>query len=340
MIIIDNKNLKDYNTFGVNSVAKYFCEISKGEDLEDLILTDLYKKEKHIVLGGGSNTLLKTDFFDGIIIYSSIKGIEIVEENDEYTIVECGGGEVWNDLVDFAIERDLFGLENLTDIPGTVGAAPVQNIGAYGVEFKDLFHSLLALNLVSGEYEEFDLDSCQFGYRDSIFKKNPNYFILKVKIKLSKQGVFKTEYAGVQEKVDEIGKDNITPKIVSEIISKIREMKLPDTSILGNCGSFFKNAIVDQELFNQLENRYPKIPNYPINGQIKIPSGWLIETAGWKGKSADADRKTAGIYSENALVLVNLGDASGKELYDFSEKIICDVKNRFNITLEREVNIV
>lgn len=329
------KSLLPYNTFRIDVKAKYFVEVSSIDDLHALLKTDEFLNNDRFILGGGSNLLLTKDF-NGLVIRLGIKGIKVCEEdNDVY--VEAGAAEVWNDFVQYTVQRGYAGLENLSLIPGTVGASPIQNIGAYGVEMKDCFYSLEAFNLETSELQKFSKAQCKFSYRESIFKhelKN-KYLITSVTFKLSKTPNLKLHYGAIEE---ELLKRNIsTPTIVdvAKVVSEIRVSKLPDPSTIGNSGSFFKNPIIESSEFEQLKKQFPDIVNYPSSdGKVKLAAGWLIEQCGWKGKQIG----NVGTWKNQALVIVNHGNASGKEVYDFSELIIQSVFERFGVSLEREVN--
>jgi UDP-N-acetylmuramate dehydrogenase len=335
--ILDNVSLKNYNTFGVEVKTRYFAEINQEDDLISLFKDKKWQQCDRLILGGGSNILF-TGNFDGLIVHMNIKGIrhEITQEN---VLVEAGGGEVWNDLVNYCVSHDFGGIENLSLIPGSVGASPVQNIGAYGVELKDVFHSCRAFEVSSGTFKTFNKEECEFAYRESVFKgrlKN-QYIITSVKFSLSLQADVNTSYGAI---LDELQKRNIRePNInaVSEVVSHIRVSKLPDPSTIGNAGSFFKNPIVQPAKVDQLRESFQDLVSYPLaDGNFKLAAGWLIEQCGWKGKVIG----NAGTWKNQALVLVNHGGASGAELYNLSSQIIDSVYEKFGILLEREVNII
>lgn len=335
MKIEQDKSLLPFNTFRIDVKAKYFVEVSSIDDLKSLLKTDEFLNNNRFILGGGSNLLLTKDF-DGLVIRLGIKGIKVCEEDDD-VYVEAGAAEVWNDFVQYTVQNGYAGLENLSLIPGTVGASPIQNIGAYGVEMKDCFYSLEAFNLETSELQKFSKEQCKFSYRESVFKhelKN-KYLITSVTFKLSKTPNLKLHYGAIEE---ELHKRNITnPSIidVAKVVSEIRVSKLPDPSTIGNSGSFFKNPIIESKEFERLKNQFPEIVNYPSSdGKVKLAAGWLIEQCGWKGKQIG----NVGTWKNQALVIVNHGNASGKEIYDFSELIIQSVFERFGVSLEREVN--
>ncbi len=324
-----------YNTFRIDVKAKYFVEINSTDDLRLLISTDEFKSNKRFILGGGSNLLLTKDF-DGIVIRLAIKGIKVCEEGDD-VYVEAGAAEVWNDFVQYNVNKGYAGLENLSLIPGTVGASPIQNIGAYGVEIKDHFFSLEAFEIETAEIKKFNKEQCEFGYRESVFKNKfkGQYIITSVVFKLSKTPNLKLHYGAIQEELKKRNILNPSIKDVATVVSEIRVSKLPDPSTIGNSGSFFKNPIIDKATFERVLNNFPDVVNYPAGeGNVKLAAGWLIEQCGWKGKQIG----NVGTWKNQALVIVNHGNASGKEIYDFSELIITSVFERFGVSLEREVN--
>lgn len=336
-IIQRNTPLKAYNTFGIPVSARYFAEISRLEDLQELSASGLLKKEQLLVLGGGSNLLFTKDF-DGLVIKVSIPGVTAVETGDD-VLVTAGAGVAWNDLVNYCVEHGYAGVENLSLIPGTVGASPIQNIGAYGVELKDVFASCAAWQISTGDFRRFDHADCRFGYRDSIFKNElkGQYIITEVTFRLSKVAQLNTRYGAIQE---ELAKRNITnPGIadISKVVAHIRVSKLPDPSTIGNAGSFFKNPVIGAAAFETLVKAFPEVVHYPApDGQVKIAAGWLIEQCGFKGMVSGQ----TGTWKNQALVLVNHGHASGQEVYSFSENIIDTVAAKFGVQLEREVNIL
>jgi UDP-N-acetylmuramate dehydrogenase len=333
--ILQNISLLPYNTFRIDVKAKYFVEINSTEDLRLLVSTDEFKSNAKFVLGGGSNLLLTKDY-DGIVIRLAIKGIKVCEEGED-VYVEAGAAENWNDFVQFNVNKGYAGLENLSLIPGTVGASPIQNIGAYGVEMKDCFFSLEAFELSTAVLKKFTKEQCEFGYRESVFKNKlkGQYIITSVVFKLSKKPSLTLHYGAIE---DELKKRNIqNPSIVdvAKVVSEIRVSKLPDPSTIGNSGSFFKNPIVTESSFKAMQEKFPDIVNYPAGeGFVKLAAGWLIEQCGWKGKRIG----NVGTWKNQALVIVNHGNASGKEVFDFSELIINSVFERFGVSLEREVN--
>ena len=337
MKIEQNHNLSKLNTFGISAKSKFFVEIKNEEDLKNLFSFSEFKNNEKLFLGGGSNILFTKDF-DGIVILNKLKGIEILEENSENVFIKSMGGELWNDLVIFAVEHGYSGIENLSLIHGTVGAAPMQNIGAYGSEVKDVIDSVETYDINTGEKKIFKNEECLFGYRDSIFKNElkGKYFILAVIFKLSKIPNLNIKYKVLK---DYFAKNNVEVKNVKDIsdaVINIRQSKLPDPKILGNAGSFFKNSYVDIQKFEELKLKYPDISFFEEDERIKIPAGWLIEKCGWKGKRIG----NVGVHDKQALVLVNYGGATGEEIKNLSEQIISDVFKKFGLKLDTEVNIV
>lgn len=337
MTIQENVSLKDLNTFGVMARARMFADIEREEDLLALFSDENIKQTDSLILGGGSNILF-TRNFEGLIIHINIKGISHRIDGDNVYLT-AGGGEVWNDLVHYAVDHEFAGIENLSLIPGSVGASPVQNIGAYGVELMDVFDSCQAFEISSGQIRTFTSEECNFSYRDSIFKSSLKglYIITKVTFKLSLTFSPKITYGAIQDELEKRNINQPTIKDISSIVSYIRVSKLPDPKTIGNAGSFFKNPIVPVGKFIQLQSNFPDIVHYPASpGFIKLAAGWMIEYCGWKGKVLG----NAGTWKNQALVIVNTGKASGNEIYNFSELIIESVKSRFDVTLEREVNII
>ena len=338
MNIQENFPLKKYNTFGVKSSARYFVEIGSDDALKTILADPYFTKKNKLLLGGGSNILFTKDF-DGLVIKLSSNTIKIIEENDNEVVIEAAAGGLWHDLIHFCAERNYGGIENLALIPGTVGAAPIQNIGAYGQEIKDAFHSLKGIALDTLEERFFFKNDCNFGYRNSIFKsvyKN-RLIITKVTLTLSKRPVINISYRGISEELEKLGKDNPSVKEMSQIISAIRRAKLPDPAELGNAGSFFKNPVISGEYFKILKEKYPDIIGYKVNdSEMKISAGWLIEQAGLKGKRIGS----TGTHRNHALVIVNYGEATGEEIVQFQAHIKDVVFNKFGIVLEEEVNII
>ncbi len=339
MKIHENFSLKNHNTFGVAVSAKCFVEVSS---VEELIEAHQYAKTQSLqtlILGGGSNILL-TKNFEGLVIQLNLKGIseEVISENE--VLVTAKSGENWHEFVQFCLGENYGGLENLSLIPGNVGTSPMQNIGAYGTEIKDTFVSCQVLNLETLELENFDAKKCNFGYRESIFKRagKGKYIILEVTFKLTtKNHQIKTEYGAISSELKNLEIENPTIQEVSKAVITIRQSKLPDPKVIGNAGSFFKNPSISREQFLEVQEKYPEMPNYPNADLVKIPAGWLIEQCGWKGKQIG----NVASHQLQALVIINAtGKATGKEIFDFSTMIIESVKEKFGIELEREVNII
>ena len=334
-MIQTNKNLKEYNTFGISVKAEMFAVFSSIEELKQIL--SLRNDKKLLVLGGGSNLLLTKDF-EGLVIKNEIKRFEVIEETVSEVIVESGAGENWHEFVLNCIDKGFGGIENLSLIPGSVGASPMQNIGAYGVEIKDVFESLSAFHIASGEIHYFDKTKCEFGYRESIFKNKVKgeYIILTVTFRLTKNPTINSSYGAINEQLKVMGIQVPTIKELSAAVIAIRQSKLPDPKIIGNAGSFFKNPTVEITLLEQIQKNYPDIPNYPAENKRKLAAGWLIEKAGWKGRTFD----NYGVHKLQALVLVNYGNCTGQEIFDLSSQIIQDVFEKFGVLLEREVNIL
>lgn len=332
-------DLKSYNTFGLPVVANYFVRINHSDDIKELMNKAVFKENRRLILGGGSNVLFLDDFFEGLVIQVDNKGWEIIDEKDNNIYVRAQAGTDWSYFVDELVKEGLYGLENLSLIPGKVGAAPMQNIGAYGVEQKDCFYSLEAVDLQSGKIKIFDRQSCNFGYRSSVFKHEARgrYLIIAVTFALKKKAAVNISYGNLEEYFKERGIQNPDIKDLSEAVKIIRQSKLPDPQQLGNAGSFFKNPVVHQLLLNDLTKEHSSIPNYPLGpNTYKIPAAWLIDQAGWKGHR----QGDAGVHERQALVLVNHGNASGREIFALAMKIQLDVKAKFGINLEPEVNII
>jgi UDP-N-acetylmuramate dehydrogenase len=328
-----NISLKNYNTFGIDVIANRFIEINSISELKKIVAS-----EKNIfLLGGGSNMLL-TKPIDKLVIHLNLKGILVKDMEKEFVFVTAEAGENWHEFVLWCITQNYGGLENLSLIPGNVGTSPIQNIGAYGVEIKDTFHQLEALEIATGEIKTFTKEACNFGYRNSVFKNElkGKYIITNVTFKLTKTNhKTNTSYGAIKTYLQNIPKPTI--KDISNAVIAIRQSKLPDPKEIGNSGSFFKNPVVDKELFLKLEKNHPNIPHYIVSkNEIKIPAGWLIEQAGFKGKRFG----DAGVHEKQALVLVNYGNASGEEIFNLAKKIQQTVKNLFHINLDMEVNII
>jgi len=332
-------SLRAFNTFGIEAAASQFVEISSVEQYVSLRNSGEFAHLPHLFLGGGSNVLL-TKNQEALVVKISIPGISIVKEEADFVWVKSGAGVVWDDLVQYTVDQGWSGLENLSLIPGTVGAAPMQNIGAYGAEIKDTFESLEALNLQTLTVELFDAKACGFAYRESFFKRTGKgqYLISSVTFKLSKKPSVKTSYGAIQEVLAAKGITQPTIREVADAVIEIRKSKLPDPKEIGNSGSFFKNPTVSATEAVRLQNEFPGIPFYAVEGSmdVKFPAGWFIEQAGWKGFR----RGDAGVHAKQALVLVNYGEAKGEEILALSEEIKKSIKDKFGVTLETEVNIL
>ncbi|AYL93809.1 UDP-N-acetylmuramate dehydrogenase [Mucilaginibacter celer] len=335
--IQQNVSLKNFNTFGIDVNARYFIEIVREEELKELFADPQWKTLPLLILGGGSNMLMVNDF-DGLVVRMNIRGIEHRIIHDD-VFVEAGGGEVWNDLVNYCVARGYAGVENLSLIPGSVGASPIQNIGAYGIELKDVFHSCRAFEIATGTFREFSKEDCKFGYRESVFKAElkGQYIIVSVKFQLSLSANINTRYGAIEQELQNRGISNPTIEDVSKVVAHIRVSKLPDPSTIGNAGSFFKNPVISVEDFAAVQAQFPDVVNYPAaDGGVKLAAGWLIEQCGWKGKTIGH----TGTWKNQALVLVNHGGATGQEIFDFSSQIIDSVYTKFGVILQREVNII
>ncbi|MBN2732354.1 MAG: UDP-N-acetylmuramate dehydrogenase [Balneolaceae bacterium] len=335
--IQEHTDLTPYNTLHVTAKAKKFVSVQSEQQLQSL-LKNYDGTLPLFVLGGGSNVLFINDF-NGLILHIAILGKEVIKEDENYIWLKVGAGENWHETVRYCVEKGWGGIENLSLIPGTVGAAPIQNIGAYGVELDEVFESLAAVELKSVSSRIFYKKDCEFAYRDSVFKQElkGQFAVTSVTLKLSKYPVLNTSYGAIQQKLDE--KEITAPSIrdISDIVIEIRNSKLPDPAELGNAGSFFKNPVIGNEKFESLKSEYPSAPGYPMDdNQTKVPAGWLIEQAGWKGKVTGS----VGTYRQQALVIVNHGGASGEEIWQLAEKIQQSVDEMFDIKLVPEVNIV
>jgi len=337
MNILKNISLKPFNTFGIEAFAKEFVDITSIEDLIQVL--EVYKNSKKFILGGGSNLLL-TKNIDSLVIHNNIKGKEVIKEEKNSVHVKIQAGENWHDFVLWCIKNNFGGVENLSLIPGNVGTAPIQNIGAYGVELKDVFIECEAINVNTLETQVFKKAECKFDYRNSVFKNylKGKYVITNVTFRLSNEKhTLNTSYGAIQSELEQKGISSPTLKNVSDAVIKIRKSKLPDPKEIGNSGSFFKNPVISKDQFNKLLDNFPDIPNYKVTeDEIKIPAGWLIEKAGFKGKRFG----DYGVHKNQALVLVNYNSAKGKEIYELSKLIQKTIKRLFNINLEPEVNVI
>ena len=330
--------LKELNTFGIDVKARYFARFESVEELQQLLqMPELLPLEK-LVLGGGSNLLFTKDF-EGVVLQNGIRGIEVLRENEDEVYIKAGGGEVWHNFVLYALQHNYGGIENLSLIPGTVGAAPLQNIGAYGVELKDVFQELEAVHLQTGEVQLFDNATCRFGYRESIFKNElkGQFVVTSVIFRLTKKHALNTSYGAITTTLQEMQVQQPSIQDVSAAVCHIRQSKLPDPKQIGNAGSFFKNPEIPLQQYEQLKAQYPHIPSYPVTPEtVKVPAGWLIEQCGWKGKVIE----NYGVHKNQALVLVNYGGANGGELRQLAYDIIASVEEKFGIRLHPEVNIL
>lgn len=338
MILIEkNKNLQSIHTFNVSVRAAYYVSIKSIEQLQTLATKEVWSLPK-LIIGGGSNLLFIKDF-GGLVIHMQNKGIEITNENESTALVKAQAGEEWHAFVMHMLNKNLYGLENLSLIPGCVGASPMQNIGAYGVEVEQVFEELTAFHIATGELHTFTHNDCNFGYRTSVFKTTlkDQYIIIDVTFRLYKTPTINSTYGAIQDVLKAQNIEHASPKDVSNAVISIRKSKLPDPAEIGNAGSFFKNPVVNKDLFLLIHADYPTMPFYLLDNETyKIPAGWLIEQCGWKGKK----RKHIGCFEKQALILVNYGGGQGKEIWEFAQDIQESVANTFQILLEPEVNII
>lgn len=348
MTVRQNVSLKEFNTFGIDVSARYFAAFRSVNELQELLqshgaeapgYTSTFNLQPStLILGGGSNILFTKDV-DGLVLKNELKGIEKIKEDDLYVYVKVAAGENWHQFVMYCINESLAGVENLSLIPGNTGASPMQNIGAYGVEIKDVFHELEAFHLQEKKIIRFSNSDCGFGYRESVFKRKlkGQFVITSVTFRLNKVPVYNIEYGAIKQELDKMNIQTLSIKAVSDAVIRIRSSKLPDPKITGNAGSFFKNPEISVEKFETLKAAHPGIVGYLLeNGQVKLAAGWLIEQCGWKGYR----KGDAGCHAMQALVLVNYGNASGNEIYSLSEEILQSVAEKFGVMLEREVNVV
>lgn len=337
MQIQNDISLKAFNTFGIEVSAKHFAKFDTLSELQALNEYRIIKNEKLLVLGGGSNVLFTGDY-NGLIIKNELKGIEVVNEDDDFIYLKASAGENWYQLVLYCIQNNFAGLENLTLIPGNVGASPMQNIGAYGVEIKDVFYSLEAFHLQEKTIVTFNNTECNFGYRESVFKRKykGQFVILNVTFQLRKNPKVNISYGAIQQELEAMGVIDISIAAISQAVARIRQSKLPDPRVIGNAGSFFKNPTISKEAFDLLKNQYPSIVGYPVAEKVKVAAGWLIEDCGWKGYR----RGDAGCHNKQALVLVNYGQAQGTDMVKLAVEIMASVKEKFGIKLEPEINII
>ncbi len=341
-MIQENISLKKYNTFGIDVIARYLSTFTNVDELNDLLEFNQPSTINHqpsmLILGGGSNMLL-TKNYDGLVLKNEIHGIELIKEDEQHVYVKAGAGVNWHQLVVHCIGNNWAGMENLSLIPGNTGASPMQNIGAYGVEIKDVFYELEAFHLETKKAATFNLKDCEFGYRESVFKRKfkNQFVIISVTFRLYKKPIFNTSYGAIEQELEVMGITELSIQSVSQAVINIRSSKLPDPAVIGNAGSFFKNPEVPFAHFEILKKEFPAMVGYTLpNGNVKLAAGWLIEQCGWKGYR----KGDAGCHAKQALVLVNYDNASGAEIYALSTSIINSVQEKFGVGLEREVNII
>jgi len=355
----NNVDLRPFNSFGFHAVAKHFVEVNEIQELESLIRSDVFKHEKYLILSGGNNVLFRDDFFDGVVVHINTKGIEILRKDGNEIIVRAQAGEDWPDFVSFCVGKEWHGVENLAHIPGKVGAAPVQNIGAYGMELKDNFLQCKAIDLSTGESKVFTKEECRFGYRESVFKHElkGRYIITSVDFLLKKDAPLHLEYGNIKSYLEQNAIESPTLQQLHDVICAIRDAKLPDIKQIGSAGSFFKNPVIDRAQFEALQKEYPTMPHYDEpNGMVKVPAGWLIEHSGpstlrlasgtagtgtagaisWKGWR----NEHVGVYEKQALVLVHYGGGKGHDIVELAHRIQESVEEKFGIRISPEVNFV
>ena len=335
----ENVDLFPYNTFRIHATAKSLVTIQSSDEAREAFKSELFKKNPHVILGGGSNILLTKDF-DGLVLKNEINGVAVDSEDDTTIRLRVGSGENWHRFVTYCVARDYGGIENLSLIPGTVGAAPMQNIGAYGVEIREVIHNVEAIDIHTGTIRVFDREECAFGYRESVFKQElkDRYFISSITLSLTKKNHhINISYGAIRDVLKAQLQKEITLRSISEAVIEIRRNKLPDPAVIGNAGSFFKNPSIDSSSFERLQQKYPAIPSFPgENNLIKVPAAWLIEQCGWKGKTFG----NIGVHKHQALVLVNYGDGDGKKIWQLAMDIQASVKEKFDIFLQPEVNVI
>ncbi len=336
-MFVENAPLQQRNTFGIAAKCQFLLEVHSESELVAALNTATVKNLPLLVLGGGSNIVFSHDYA-GLVLCPMLKGISCLADQGQVVVIEAAAGENWHMFVQYCLGKGWYGLENLSLIPGTVGASPIQNIGAYGVEIKDCFHSLRAICRQTGQAREFSLTDCQFGYRDSIFKRELKdaYIITHVRFTLSTIPVLKMQYGDIAQEITQRGISQPSPIDIACAVVAIRQRKLPDPAVIGNAGSFFKNPVISQSQFDDLKIQFPQIIAYPQGERVKLAAGWLIEQTGWKGKSFGQ----AGVYEKQALVLVNRGGASGQEIMLLAQTIQQDVLSKFGVALEIEANII
>jgi len=337
MNIQKNVSLKELNTFGIDKKATFYAEAHNSQEVIEAITQAEQLGVGIFILGGGSNILLTKDI-DALVLKMNIKGIDTVAEDEQYVYLKVGAGEVWHDFVQYCIAHGYGGVENLSLIPGTVGASPMQNIGAYGVEIKDVFESLEAVHMQTKFLKTFSHAACRFGYRESIFKNEAKgkYIITHVTFRLSKQPTFNTEYGAIKATLDEMGIKKLDIQSISKAVIAIRQSKLPDPAVIGNAASFFKNPTISPIHYEALKQEHPSIPGFKTEKGIKVPAAWLLEQAGWKGKTFG----NIGVHKDQPLVLVNYGGGEGEAIKQLSQDIQRDILRRYNIQLQPEVNVV
>lgn len=329
-------SLKDYNTFGLDVLTRYFYEFDSEEDLKQILKEDTIRTNRLLVVGQGSNLLFLNNF-DGVVLHSAMKDVRVLEQSGDNVLVEAGAGVLWDDLVDFCVHNNWWGIENLSLIPGETGAAAIQNIGAYGAEIKDVVQKVKTIEIESCNERVFDVSECSYGYRQSVFKNDlkGRFIVTSIVIKLSAKPLLNLNYQHLEQEV--LKKGVLSLQNIRNTIIEIRESKLPDPKLLGNAGSFFMNPVVSGDKYQSLEHDYPQMPHYKVSEtEEKIPAGWLIEQCGWKGKSIGK----VGVHEKQALVLVNLGGANGKDVQELAGKIQESVAVKFGITLIPEVNYI
>ena len=336
--IQQNIPLRQYNTLGIDAIARHFAAFSSVDELGELVEKNPITGTPPLIIGGGSNILFKDDV-NGLVLKNDIPGVNIVKEDTNHVYVKAGAGENWHAFVQYCLQRNWAGVENLSLIPGCVGASPMQNIGAYGVEIREVFEELEAWHIHDKKVHVFTANDCQFGYRESVFKRKyrNQFVILNVTYRLNKTPRFNTSYGAIEQELERMGVQQLSIQAVSQAVINIRRSKLPDPAKIGNAGSFFKNPSVSRTAYEQLQQKFPGIVGYNNpDGTVKLAAGWLIEQSGLKGFR----RGDAGVHEKQALVLVNYGHATGKAIYDLSEEVMKTVKAKFGVALEREVNVV
>lgn len=338
--VVENADLTLHNTFGIKTTSRYFVSISTIDELKALLQLKIFRENQKLVLGGGSNILFLKFFFDGLVIKNCVTGIEKTREDDAHVWLKVGAGEAWHSFVLHCIAHNFGGVENLSLIPGSVGAAPMQNIGAYGVEVKDVIESVDVFDFKNERTDTISNAACRFGYRESMFKQEgkERYFITHVTFRLTKKNHrFNASYGAITEVLTKMNISELTLRSISDAVISIRESKLPDPKRIGNAGSFFKNPMITRNEFTALQEMFATMPSYTVDdAHVKVPAGWLIEQCGWKGKKVG----NVGVHAQQALVLVNYGGGEGREIFELARAIQQSVKEKFNIELQMEVNMV